>query len=128
VFSIDVLEKTAKGWEPAKLKDAQFEAVMLDPYTRVPLKPTNKATQVAKFTLPDQHGVFTFKFEYSRRGLSFIKHVETVQVRPFRHDQYPRFLVVAAPYYVASASMMVSFVVFSALFLYHRDTTKVKKS
>ena len=102
---------------------------MLDPYTRVPLKPlTSSATHVAKFTLPDQHGVFKFKFYYSRRGLSFLSHEETVQVRPFRHDQYPRFLLVAYPYYVVSGSMMVSFVLVCGLFMYHRDTTKVKKN
>lgn len=103
---------------------------MLDPYIRTSVSPpklSTDATHRVDFQLPDKYGVFKFLFDYKRRGVTFLEHSETVQVRPYRHDQYPRFLIVAYPYYTASWSMMLSFLVLSAIVLYHRDTTKVKK-
>ena len=102
---------------------------MLDPYIRtsiIPPKLSTDSTHRVDFKLPDKYGVFKFSLDYKRRGASFLEHSETVQVRPYRHDQYPRFLVVAYPYYAASWSMMISFVLFSAIILYHRDSTKLK--
>ena len=129
-FSVDIYEKTlSQGLKPAKLVDAQLEVLMLDPYIRVALEPLSNGTHVARFKLPDQYGVFKFYFNYMRHGLSFLSHEETVQVRPFRHDQYPRFLKVATPYYIGSFSMMISFVLLSGVFLFHRqESKKVKKN
>lgn len=100
--------------------DAQFEAVMLDPYVRVNMS-VNDTRLEAHFKLPDQYGVFTFKVDYKRRGLSHIHVSETVQVRPFRHDQYPRFLLVARPYYANLFGFMTMFFVISALFLFYKE-------
>ena len=129
VFEVDVYQRDPKDsskWIPASLKDAQFEVIMLDPYIRMPLSPpasSKSPTHSARFTLPDHYGVFTFKFEYTRRGVSYLHHSETVQVKPFRHDQYPRYLTAAYPYYVASYTMMAGFFVLSAVLLFHRDTS-----
>lgn len=115
---------------PSSINDGQFEVVMLDPYIRtsvIPPKLSTDATHRVDFTLPDKYGVFKFLFDYKRRGVTFLEHSETVQVRPYRHDQYPRFLTVAYPYYTVSWSMMLSFVVLSMIILYHRDTVKLKK-
>ncbi len=131
VFSVDISELKDGKWVPAHLQDAQFEVVMLNPYIRMPLSPPttpSSPTHSAIFKLPDHYGVFTFKIDYARHGLSFIAHSETVQVRPYRHDQYPRFLTVAFPYYTAAFSMMGSFLVVCAVFLFHRDTAKVKET
>jgi hypothetical protein len=43
---------------------------------------------------------------------------ETVPVRPFKHDEYERFILQAYPYYASVASMMAGFLVLGALFLY----------
>jgi oligosaccharyltransferase complex subunit beta len=39
-------------------------------------------------------------------------------VRPFKHDEYERFIVQAYPYYASVASMMAGFLALGALFLY----------
>jgi oligosaccharyltransferase complex subunit beta len=99
---------------------------MLDPYVRRTMTSKNGVLQV-DFRLPDQYGVFSFKIDYNRYGLSFVEVVDTVQVRPYRHDQYPRYLVVAYPYYANIFSMMSAFIVFSLIFLFHRENVAVTK-
>ncbi len=107
--------------------DAQFEAVMLDPYIRRNMTAVGNSLQV-KFKLPDTHGVYTFRVVYKRRGLTSLEISETVQVRPFRHDQYPRFLVVAKPYYANIFALMAGFFTLSIIFLFHKDTSKKIKT
>ncbi|KAJ3041658.1 hypothetical protein HDV00_008935 [Rhizophlyctis rosea] len=125
VYEIDISEWNSKSWQPFITNDMQFEAVMLDPYIRTALKPVDTKGTVGKFEahfrLPDHYGVFTFKVDYKRHGYSWLNKNETVQVRPYRHDQYPRFLSAAYPYYVNAFSIIVSFFVFSAVFLYNRE-------
>jgi oligosaccharyltransferase complex subunit beta len=103
---------------------------MLDPYIRTNLLPSNK-TDGAYVTppsvrLPDQHGVFSCKVDYFRRGYSFVNEKSTISLRPFRHNEYPRFLTAAYPYYTGAWSMIVGFVLFSAVFLFSSDE-KFKK-
>ncbi|KAJ3053217.1 hypothetical protein HK097_004769 [Rhizophlyctis rosea] len=133
VYELDVSEWHHRAWRSFKTSDLQFEAVMLDPYIRTPLREVANSTSnvVAKyeahFKLPDNYGVFTFKVDYKRHGYSWLNQNETVQVRPYRHDQYPRFLSAAWPYYVNAFSMIGGFFVFSAVFLYNREPVgKVK--
>ncbi|KAI8821030.1 Dolichyl-diphosphooligosaccharide--protein glycosyltransferase subunit WBP1 [Fimicolochytrium jonesii] len=129
VYEIKVAEWTGENWSPFTPSDMQFEAVMLDPYIRTHLRsipsapgiPHPYATLATQFRLPDHYGVFTFKVDYKRHGYSWLEAAETVQVRPYRHDQYPRFLTPAYPYYVNVFSMMVGFVLFSAVFLWNRE-------
>jgi oligosaccharyltransferase complex subunit beta len=46
-------------------------------------------------------------------------HMHTqVSVRPFRHDEYERFIFAATPYYVGVGSVIAAFFAFSALFLF----------
>ncbi|KAJ3114116.1 hypothetical protein HDU96_002537 [Phlyctochytrium bullatum] len=123
VYRIEISEYRDDRWVPYHANDVQFEAVMLDPYIR------SNLTQLADnsdagvfettFTLPDVYGVFTFKVDYRRHGWTWLETKETVAIRPFRHNQYPRFLVPAYPYYVNSFSMIVGFFALSALVLYH---------
>jgi oligosaccharyltransferase complex subunit beta len=127
VYTIKLQELRAGKWVPFTPKDAQFEVVMLDPYVRRTMKKQGDSL-VAHFKLPDVHGVYTFKFSYIRKGYTFIDVKETVQVRPFRHDQYPRFLPVAYPYYINLFSMMAGFLVFSLVFLYGKFAEEKVKS
>ncbi|KAJ3272650.1 hypothetical protein HDV01_005397 [Terramyces sp. JEL0728] len=126
VYELELLKLENGKYSPFTPADAQFEAVMLDPYIRQTMKPKGNKL-VAEFRLPDHYGVFTFKVEYKRHGLTYLNINETVQIRPFRHDQYPRFLTVANPYYVNVWSMFAAFFLFTAVVLYHRDTKKLKK-
>ena len=81
------------------------------------------------FTLPDVYGVFTFKMTYQRHGYSWLETKDTVQIRPFRHNEYPRFMVIAYPYYgifliniIANIfSMMGAFMVLCSLWLFNKN-------
>ncbi len=94
---------------------------MLDPYIRTTLKQVDYSSSFgrfeAKFRLPDVYGVFTFKVNYKRTGLTYILAEDQVSIRPFRHNEYPRFLTAAYPYYASTGSMVVGFLVFSAVWL-----------
>lgn len=48
---------------------------------------------------------------------TFIQSSQTVSVVPFRHDEYPRFIVGAIPYYSGAASTSVAFLLFCAVWL-----------
>jgi oligosaccharyltransferase complex subunit beta len=120
------MEEKKKGkWESFLPSDVQFEAIMLDPYIRTNMTVVGKALE-AKFKLPDQYGVFTFKVDYNRRGLSHVVASETVQVRPYRHDQYPRFLVIARPYYTNLFAFMFMFFVITTVFLLYKEPVSKK--
>ena len=41
-----------------------------------------------------------------------------VQVQPFKHDEFDRFLVPAYPYYTAAATTMLGFALLTLVFLY----------
>jgi oligosaccharyltransferase complex subunit beta len=127
VYELQVQEKIGTLWKPFLATDVQFEAVMLDPYIRKNFKPNSKNLTV-DFKLPDHYGVFTFKVDYQRPGLTPIEISETVQVRPYRHDQYPRFITAAYPYYFNIFSMMAAFFVFSVVFLFHREKQEKVKT
>lgn len=43
-----------------------------------------------------------------------------VPVRPFRHNEFERFLVCAYPYYASAASSCVAFFALGWFFLYHK--------
>lgn len=62
---------------------------------------------------------------------TFLHTSTTVPVVPPRHDQYPRFLSAAWPYYAGAISTSVGFFIFSALWLagdVKGERKKVKKT
>jgi oligosaccharyltransferase complex subunit beta len=109
---------------------------MLDPYIRTNLTaaPTTSAkraatTFVAEFQLPDVFGVYTLMVRYQRPGYTWIEQRDVVPVRPYHHDEYPRFLSIAYPYYTGAASVMLGFLVFCAVWLYTpQQNTNAKSS
>ncbi|KAJ3192657.1 hypothetical protein HK101_006177 [Irineochytrium annulatum] len=125
IFDIEISEFHDDAWHPFSPTDMQFEAVMLDPYLRVNMTAHSKShsatTMRAVFRLPDVYGVFTFKVDYRRHGRSWLTHKETVAVHPFRHNEYPRFITAAFPYYVNSFSMIASFFALTVIVLYHGE-------
>ena len=73
---------------------------------------------------PDVYGVFQFKVNYWRPGYGSISVAEEVLVRPFRHDEFERFIPAAYPYYASTFSMMVGSFVLGAVVLYHKPIPK----
>lgn len=125
-FEISLQEYTDGKWAPYIAQDVQMELIMLDPYIRKTLLDISPKQDFARykytFTLPDHYGVFHFKVNYKRPGLTWIEERSQVTIRHFRHDEYPRFLTAAYPYYTASATTMLSFVIFCVAWLFHTPT------
>jgi oligosaccharyltransferase complex subunit beta len=116
-------EGAEKGgrWVPFTADDVQMEFVMLDPYIRKTLSHDGKGQYSTKITTPDVYGVYKFRIMYRRVGYTTLKFETQVSVRPFRHDEFDRFIPAAFPYYASCFSMMVGSFIFSGLFLYSRQ-------
>ncbi|KAI0713611.1 dolichyl-diphosphooligosaccharide-protein glycosyltransferase [Earliella scabrosa] len=107
-------------WEPYPgLKDLQLEFTMLDPHIRTALLPTpgEPGRYSVTFRVPDRHGVFKFVIDYKRKGWTYLTSSTVVPVVPPRHDEYPRFLSAAWPYYAGAFSTSAAFVLFVAVWL-----------
>ncbi|KAG0367769.1 Oligosaccharyl transferase 48 kDa subunit [Gamsiella multidivaricata] len=123
-YTISIAEYHDGEWHPFSADDIQLELIMLDPYIRKTLDqvPLDDQSTVGTFTttlqLPDQYGVYKFTVNYKRPGLSYIESVTTVGIHPLRHDQYPRFISQAKPYYTSAASMGVGLLVFTVVYLW----------
>ncbi|KAL4458520.1 hypothetical protein ABPG75_013385 [Micractinium tetrahymenae] len=117
-FSVVIQECADGGCKPYTAEDVQVELVMLDPYIRTSLKHDGQGRFATQVKVPDVYGVFKWVLEYRRLGYSFIELTETVPIRPFKHNEYERFIVQAYPYYASCASMMAGFLAVGAFFLY----------
>lgn len=51
------------------------------------------------------------------RSWSFLTSSQTVSLVPFRHDEYPRFISGAYPFYASALSTVGAFALFSVLWL-----------
>jgi len=122
-YSVIIEEWSAdkNSWVPFLADDVQLEYIMLDPYVRTKLQHDSKGKYSTTFILPDVYGVFTFKVEYIRKGYGFLTTSIKTPVRPFRHNEYERFIPSAYPYYASAFSMLAGLFVFSWFFLYHRE-------
>ncbi len=120
-FSVEVHEKAPNGsWKPFIANDIQLEFVMLDPLYIITLSHQNQSSAVysAQYKVPDRLGVYKFMITYWRYGYTYLEDQLEVSIIQFRHDEFPRFIPVAYPYYVTVFAMMGAFFVFLALFLY----------
>jgi oligosaccharyltransferase complex subunit beta len=81
-------------FEPPVDDAVQLEFTMLSPFHRLPLKAVggtdNSTLYSTSFTLPDQHGIFSFCVNYKRPFLTYIYEKRDVSVRHFAHDEWPR--------------------------------------
>ncbi|TFY60242.1 hypothetical protein EVJ58_g5275 [Rhodofomes roseus] len=121
---------TSAEWEPySGIDDMQLEFTMLDPHIRTALQPTPgvPGDYSLTFRVPDRHGVFKFNVGYKRKGWSYLQSTTAVPVVPPRHDEYPRFLSPAWPYYAGAISTSAAFLAFCALWL-AGDSAEPKKS
>lgn len=126
VFQVD-LHQHAQGkdgswkWTPFVADDVQLEFVMLDPYVRTNMTTDGSGAFTARFKAPDRHGIYKFRIMYRREGWSTVSVSEQVSVRPFRHNEYPRYLGQAMPYYATVFVLMAGFFVTLGLMLSTKD-------
>jgi len=106
VFSVTIEEWRDDKWVPYVSTDVQLQFIMLDPYVLVNLKGDKNGLYTTTFKLPDVYGIFTFAVEHHRLGYTNVDLRTVKSVRPFRHDEYPRFLSMAYPYYMSALSML----------------------
>merc|ERR1712013_293589 len=83
---------------------------------------------VANFKVPDTYGVYQFKVNYHRVGLTRLYTTNQISVIPLRHDQYERFISSAYPYYASAFSMMAGVCIFSIVFLHYKEEEVKKKA
>ncbi|GER42597.1 glycosyltransferase 48 kDa subunit [Striga asiatica] len=119
-FSVEIYEWSGTNWVPYVAKDVQVQFYMMSPYVLKTLSTNQKGLYYTSFKVPDVYGVFQFKVEYQRLGYTGLSLSKQIPVRPFRHNEYERFITTAFPYYGASFSMMAGFFIFSIIFLYHK--------
>lgn len=121
VYTIEIETFKNRKWQPYEATDIQLEFVRIDPFVRTTLKRKPNGAYEAKFKIPDVYGVYQFKVDYDRIGYTHLYSTTQVSVRPLQHTQYERFIPSAYPYYVSAFSMMVGVILFSIVFIHHKD-------
>ena len=79
-----------------------------------------QGTFSAAIHVPDVYGVFKLVVYYCRPGYSSIEIQEEIPVRPYKHNEFERFLTAAYPFYASAASTMAAFLAFGFVFLYQK--------
>ncbi|KAL4788649.1 Dolichyl-diphosphooligosaccharide--protein glycosyltransferase subunit WBP1 [Aspergillus varians] len=127
VFSIEISEYSYDGFKPFEVPtndDLQLEFTMLSPFHRLNLQPTktteNSTIFSTQFTVPDQHGIFSFRVNYKRPFLTNIEEKHEVTVRHYAHDEYPRSWKISGGWvWIAGLwSVIAGFLVFVIVWLY----------
>lgn len=119
-YFIEIYEWTGNSWEAYVANDVQVQFYMMSPYVLKNLSTDQKGLYSTTFKVPDVYGVFQFKVEYQRIGYTSLSLSKQIPVRPFRHNEYERFLTAAYPYYGASFSTMAGFFIFTFVYLYSK--------
>lgn len=96
--------------------------ILMSPYVRKNLVYNPKTEKYqTQFRVPDKYGVFKFEVEFRRPGLNVVHFADEVVVRPIRLNEYERFIPAAHPYYLATGTMMLGFVLFVVLFIFVKN-------
>ncbi|KAH8662220.1 dolichyl-diphosphooligosaccharide-protein glycosyltransferase 48kD subunit [Xylariales sp. PMI_506] len=112
----------------------QLEFSMLSPFHRLPLAPVLTAAESTTFStsfkLPDQHGIFNFKVNYKRPFYSNIEEKNTVSVRHFAHDEWPRSYVISGawPWISGIGATVVGWIAFLGIWLYSKPASAAAES
>ncbi|KAG8037676.1 hypothetical protein G9C98_005887 [Cotesia typhae] len=126
IYTITVEKLMGDKWVPYEANDLQLEFVRIDPFVRMTMTPSGYGRYEARFKIPDVYGVYQFKVDYNRIGLTHLYSTTQVSVRPLEHTQYERFIPSAYPYYASAFSMMFGVFIFSFVFLHYKDNSKTK--
>lgn len=121
IYSFTLEQWEGDHWAPYIADDVQLEFVMLDPYVRKTMTAHPDGRYTVEFKTPDTYGIFKFHVMYRRSGFSTITLNTQVAVRPFKHDEYERFIFSAYPYYTSAFTMMAGFFLFSVAFFFSTD-------
>lgn len=70
--------------------------------------------------------MFHFKVNYQKPTFTFLAHKDKVAVRPFRHNEYARFLLCASPYYLGVMLPLLGFLVMFWGLLYSKEEAAKK--
>ncbi len=139
-FSIELSEYYYDHLQPLTIPEGdalQLEFTMLSPFHRLPLHPVSQTANStifgASFTLPDQHGIFTFRVNYKRPFLTNVDEKTSVTVRHFAHDEWPRsWRISGARVWIAGIWVtVVGWLAFIALWLWSEpayERSKGKKT
>ncbi|XP_047071389.1 dolichyl-diphosphooligosaccharide--protein glycosyltransferase 48 kDa subunit isoform X2 [Lolium rigidum] len=119
-YSVEIYEWSGTSWKPYVADDVQIQFYMMSPYVLKNMSTDKKGLYSTSFKVPDVYGVFQFKVEYQRLGYTGVSLAKQIPVRPYRHNEYERFITSAYPYYAASFSTMGAFFIFSFAYLYHK--------
>ncbi|KAL4925754.1 dolichyl-diphosphooligosaccharide-protein glycotransferase [Aspergillus undulatus] len=137
VFSIEISEYNYDGYTPFEVpaNDAlQLEFTMLSPFHRLNLQPVTKTANSTifstTFTVPDQHGIFSFRVNYKRPFLTNVEEKHEVTVRHFAHNEYPRSWKISGGWvWIAGLwSVIAGFLAFVVVWLYSEPTNSAEKS
>ncbi|KAE8687706.1 Dolichyl-diphosphooligosaccharide--protein glycosyltransferase 48 kDa subunit [Hibiscus syriacus] len=120
VYSLEIYEWSGSSWEPYVADNVQVQFYMMSPYVLKTLSNDKKGLYSTSFKVPDVYGVFQFKVEYQKLGYTSLSLAKQIPVRPYRHNEYERFIPTAYPYYGAAFSTMAGFFIFSFVHLYNK--------
>lgn len=99
------------GWTrftPSVPGDYQFELKVMDVQVRQGFTETDDSgCLIGWTTLPTTPAIYTLRVAHFRAGQSQLSQSARLLVRPMRHNEYPRFLLIALPYYVSWFSLLV---------------------
>ncbi|KAL6872087.1 Dolichyl-diphosphooligosaccharide-protein glycosyltransferase 48kDa subunit [Trichoderma novae-zelandiae] len=132
-YTISLSEYVWDKWVPFVLPAddlLQLEFSMLSPFHRLNLELTGATDDAAiygvSFTLPDQHGIFNFMVNYKRSFLTNVEEKNTVSVRHFAHDEWPRSFVISGawPWISGIGATVTGFVGFCAIWMYSKPAGK----
>lgn len=102
----------------------QLEFTMLSPFHRLNLQPIrrtdNSTLYGVSFTVPDQHGIFSFRVNYKRPFLTNVEEKHEITIRHFAHNEYPRSWKISAawPWISGLYSVIGGFLAFVVVWLY----------
>jgi len=109
----------------ASAAPVQLSFTMLDPHVRLALAPADPSapngTLSLRFRAPDVYGVFKFTLDHARAGYSRLELSAEAPVRPYRHDEYERFLAPAYPYYASALSATAAVFMVVVVVLYSKE-------
>ncbi|KAH8423516.1 dolichyl-diphosphooligosaccharide-protein glycotransferase [Aspergillus melleus] len=137
VFDIEVSEYNYDSFVPFEVptNDAlQLEFTMLSPFHRLDLQPSrrteNSTIYSARFVVPDQHGIFSFRVNYKRPFFTNIEEKHEVTVRHYAHDEYPRSWEISGGWvWIAGLwSVIGGFLAFVVVWLYSAPTPTAAQS
>lgn len=120
LLSLDVLERDGASWQPHVSDALVAQFVMLDPYIRQAMKHEGQGAYSLSVRAPDVYGVFKWVIDYNAPGYTSMKLEEVTPVRPMRHDQYPRFILQAYPYYVTLLSVSAAFLITVTVLMFQK--------